>query len=98
MTIGRVLGEEGDLARYGQALALEKVGDGAAKRGIGNVVGAIGFHRQITAGKLMCTLGAGLDASELLGDGKLDSLVVADLEVEVGVVLDTSPIAAVERV
>ena len=42
----------------------------------------IGGDRQIAARELVLALGAGLDAGELVLDGVLDRLVVAELEMQ----------------
>ena len=46
----------------------------------------------------MLALGAGLDAGELVLDGVLDGLVVAELEMQERVVLDRAPVAAEQRI
>ena len=61
-------------------------------------MGAIGRHGQIAAGELVRALRAGLDARELVRNGEVDGLVVADLEMQAGVLLERAPIAAIERV
>ena len=95
VAIRRLLAEQGNLACHGAPLALEVIGHGAAQTGIGDVVGAVGLARQIAAGELVRPLRAGLDPAELVGDGKFDGLVVADLEMEEGVIFQPAPIAAV---
>src|SRR5262245_8492659 len=80
------------------ALALEVVGDGAFKPRIGDEVRRIGVDRQIAAGELVLALRAGLDARQPMLDGELDRLIVADLEMQAGMVLDGAPIAPVEAV
>ena len=81
------------------ALAVEIVGDRAAqKAAIGDPVRRIGRDRQVAARQLVLALGAGLDARQAVLDGVVDRLVVADLEVQAGVVLDGAPVAAVEAV
>ena len=59
---------------------------------------AVGRHGQIAAGKLVRPLRAGLDAAELVRNRKVDGLVVADLEMQMRVLLDRAPIAPEERV
>ena len=58
----------------------------------------IGGDRQVAAGELVLALGAGLDALELVVDGEVDGLVVAELEMQERVVLDGAPVAAEQRV
>src|SRR5262245_19985730 len=91
LAIGRLLGEQGDLPGDLAPLALEVVGDGAAQAGVGNVVRAVGLHRQIAPGELVRALRAGLDASELARDGELDGLVVAGFEMQEGPVFNATP-------
>ena len=59
---------------------------------------AVGRRRQIAAGELVRALRAGLDPREPMRDGEVDGLVVADLEMQEGMLLERAPIAAVERV
>ena len=47
-------------------------------------MGAVGLDGKITAGELVRALGAGFDARELALYGKVDGLVVADLEMQTG--------------
>ena len=80
------------------ALALEKIGDGAAQAQIPDPMGAVGPHRQIAAGKFVLALCACFDAGELVLNGEVDRLVVADLEMKAGMLLERAPIAAVQRI
>ena len=80
------------------ALADQIVRDRPAQPRIGDVVGRMGGHRQVAAGELVLALGAGLDPLELPGDGEIDGLVVAELEMQERVVLDGPPMAAEQRV
>ena len=57
-----------------------------------------GDDRPVTAGQLVLALRAGLDAGEAVGNRIIDGLMVADLEMQEGVILDAAPVAAVERV
>ena len=59
---------------------------------------AIGRNWQVAAGKLVRALRARLDDGEAVLDGKIDGLVIADLEMQAGVLLDRAPIAAEQRV
>src|SRR5882672_11088180 len=94
----RVLHQPFDLALDGRALLLEEVVDGAAEAAVDDPVGREGRDRKIAALNLVVALGAGLDALQAVGDGVVDRLVVAGLEVQEGVALQAAPIAAVERV
>src|SRR5688572_33331283 len=80
------------------ALALEVVGNRPPQRWVGNVMRGVGGGRQITAGQLVLALGAGLHALEPVRNGVVDRLVVAELEVQERVVLERSPVAAIEGV
>src|SRR5262245_37190902 len=64
------------------ALALEEILDRAPQRRIDDVVRRIGRRRHVAARNLVLALGAGLDAGELVLDGVLDGLIVAELEVQ----------------
>ena len=58
-----------------------------AEAGVANPVRRIGARRQIGALQLVRALGAGLDAGQPMGDGEVDGLVLAGLEVQEPVVL-----------
>ena len=77
------------------ALALEIIGDGAPKAGMGDVVSRMGGDGQIAARQLVLALRAGLDPRQTLLDREIDGLMVADLEMQEGVVLDAAPVPAV---
>ena len=46
----------------------------------------------------MLALGTGLDAAQTVTKGKVDGLIIAQLEVQARVMLDTAPVAPEERV
>src|SRR5262245_10534695 len=95
---GRILGE---LLAGGidiGALALEVVGDGASEPRIGDEMRRIGVGRQVAAGEFVLALRPGLDACQPVADGELDGLIVADLEVQAGVVLDRAPVAPIKAI
>src|SRR6185295_17984835 len=98
LAVGRLLAEECDLAGDVGTLAPQVIGDCAAQAGIPDPMGTVGRHRPIPAGELVRALRAGLDARQLMRNGEVDGLVVADLKVQAGMLLERAPIAAVERV
>src|SRR5690606_13316368 len=55
-------------------------------------------YRQITARELVLPLRAGLDRGQAMGNRIVDGLVIAKLEMQGAMVLDASPIAAVNGV
>src|SRR5262245_41183295 len=59
---------------------------------------AVGLDWEIAARELVRPLRARFHPREFPRDGEFDRLVVADLEMEEGVVLDAAPVTAVERV
>jgi hypothetical protein len=65
---------------------------------IGNVVRRPGLHRLIAARQLVLPLRARFHAGEAHGDGRIDGLIIAQLEMQEGLVDQTAPIAAIERV
>src|SRR3979409_2291081 len=73
--------------RHIGALALEEILDRAPQPGIDDVVRGIGGGRQVAARDLVLALGAGLDPAELVLDGVLDRLVIAELEMQKRVLL-----------
>ena len=93
-----VLGQSLALIRDLAPLAFEIVRDGAAKTCVGDVVRRMRRRRHVAARELVRALRAGLDAFEPVRQREIDRLVVADLEMQAGMLLDRAPIAAVERV
>ena len=54
-------------------------------------------HRQIAARQLVFALRAGLDPGQALRDRPVDGLIIAQLEMQEGMILDAAPVAAVKR-
>ena len=98
LSIGAVLGQHLALFLDRAPLLVEVARHRAAQGRIGDPVGTIGGGRQVAAGKLVLALGTGLDPRQLVADGVVDRLVVAELEMQAGVVLDRAPVAAVQAV
>ena len=65
---------------------------------MGDVMHRMGGDGQVAARQLVLALCAGLDPLQPLRKRKIDRLMVADLEMQEGMVLDAAPVAAVERV
>ena len=63
---------------------------------MGDPVGGVGGDGEVAPRELVLALRTGLDDGQLAVDGEIDGLVVADLEMEIGVVLDAAPVAAEE--
>src|SRR3984893_8751452 len=61
-------------------LILQIVGDGTAKRGVGDIMRGIGRDGAVAAQDLVGALGARLDHLQAVLDRVFDRLVVADLE------------------
>jgi hypothetical protein len=72
--------------------------DRPPQRWIGDEMGRMGSDRQVTAGKLVFALSACLNPGELGGDGELDRLLIAKLEMQERVVLGCAPVTPVECV
>src|SRR6516164_4195884 len=90
----RLLGRFPERAEFGEfaagfrdigALSSQVVVDGAAQAGIGNEVCGIGRLGQVAACDLVLALRAGLDVFATAVDRKFDRLIVADLEMQEGV-------------
>lgn len=81
-----------------RALAAQEIGDGLLKALIAQPMQRMGGDRQIAPRQLVLALGAGLDAGQPLRDGPVDGAVIAQLEMQEGVILDAAPIAAVKRI
>src|SRR5580704_8997918 len=80
------------------ALSLEIFVDRPGETLVAYVVRRKGRDRAIASGKLMFSLSASLDAGECARNREFDRLIIADLEMQEGVLLDGPPIAPVERV
>ncbi|MNE52132.1 hypothetical protein D3C80_1467900 [compost metagenome] len=65
---------------------------------MGDVMHGMGGDWKITAGKLVFALGTGFDALQPLGKGEVYGLMIADFEMQEGMILDTAPVTAVERI
>src|SRR5215471_8783779 len=80
------------------ALPPEKIVDCPPQARIGDVVRRIGRCRKIAARNLVLALRSGLHAQELALNGVLDRLVIAELEMQEGMMLDGAPMPSEQRV
>src|SRR3954470_9893665 len=78
--------------RNTSALAFEVIVDGAAQAGIGDEVSGVGGSRQVAACDLVLALRTGFDVRQPAFDGKVDRLIIADLEMQEGMMLDRTPV------
>ncbi len=69
------------------ALALQIVLDRRPQAGMGDVVRGVGDDGLVAARELVLALRSGLDDRELVLDRVIDGLMVADLEMQEGVIL-----------
>src|SRR5580704_517261 len=74
-------------------LAHQVIVDGAAQAGIGDIVRGTSRRRHVAARNLVFALGAGFDPRQLVRDGKIDRLVIAEFEVQKRMMLDGAPVA-----
>src|SRR6476620_5442614 len=81
-SVRRLFAEQRHFAGDRSTLTLEVIGHGAAERRVSDPMDAVGRHRQIAAGDLVRSLGAGLNPGKLVLNSEIDGLVVADLEME----------------
>src|SRR3984957_8292390 len=79
-------------------LVSQIVGDRSRQSRIGEFVRRIGEGRPVAPRELVLPLRARLDAAQSSRESEVDRLIVADLEMQKGPVLDRAPVAAVERV
>src|SRR5438552_4021057 len=93
---GRVLGVEAGLLDHRRLLGLDVRGDRAAELWLADPVGAVRERRRQAALQFVLPLGARLEQRAAAGDGALDELVVAELEVEHLVVVEAAPVAAIK--
>ena len=75
------------------AFMSEVVGDSATKTGVSNVVGGMRCDREVATRQFVFALSPGLDLFKAVNNGKIDGLVIANLEVEEGMVLNTAPVS-----
>src|SRR4029453_10832639 len=92
----RGLAERRYLRSHRGALPLEEILHRAGEAGVADPVRAPGLHRQIAALDLVLALRPGLHALEAMGDGIVDRLVVAGLEMQEAEVAEAAPVAAIE--
>ncbi len=84
-------GSFGEQVAHGLHLApflLQIIGHRPLQARMGEGMNGVGGARQIAAGELVFALCARLDPTQALGDREIDRLVVADLEMQEGVVFD----------
>ena len=74
------------------------MGDRPAQSRVGDPVGRVDGGGQVATRDLVLALGPGLDAATGRGRWRVDGLVIAELEMEEGHVLERAPLAAEERV
>ena len=74
----------------------EEIGHGGGEAGVRQVVHAVRERGVEAAPVLVVAAGAGLEAGEAALDAVLDTLVVADREVQIAHLAKASPVAAVE--
>src|SRR3990170_2200040 len=96
--IGRVGFEGGGHVRHLGTLGLQVARDGGLEARIGKPVERVGSLGQVAARELMRALSAGLDAAKAMGNGVLDRLIIAELEVQARVMLDRAPVAPVQAI
>ena len=85
--------QHGDLPVDLPRLVVEVVSDRIPQALVGDPVRGIGGHGQVAAREFVRPLGTGLDALQSVGDGVVDGPVVAGLEVQEAMLLDTAPVA-----
>src|SRR5271165_3494051 len=95
---GRMFGVKLDRVFDMQPLPSEKIGDRAFEAGIGKVVRRIGRHRPVAARHFMFPLRPRFDPFQAMPQGKINRLIIAYFEMQERVLLDRSPISAVEGV
>src|SRR5580692_10331036 len=91
---GGVRGVFADLDLHRLRFARDEAADRLAEAGVADPVGAVGERRHEAAFELVLPLRAGLEQRLPPGDGPLDELVVAELEVQHLEVGQTAPVAA----
>ena len=94
-----MFGQHGHLRAHAGALLLQEMGDGCvAQSKMCDPVRAFHLHRQIATLNLMLALRSGLDPFQSMGDGEIDRLVIAGLEMQEFEIRAAAPVAAIERV
>ena len=77
----------------GVQIFLNRVG----KTRIADPVQAMRAGGQIATRQLVLALRTGLDPGQAMGNGKVDRPIIAQFEMQAGVMFDTAPIATIER-
>mgnify|MGYP007130804003 CR=1 FL=1 len=90
----KILPDHFDLASF----AFKIIGHSLAQTRMGNVMRRMGGNGPIATRQLVLALRASLDRFQAAFNGKVDGLMVADLEMQEGVVFNTAPVAAKKRV
>ena len=88
MFVGAVTAQHLDRFADLGAFGLEIAGHSGTQSWIGDPMRRVGRDGQVAARQLVFTLSAGFDAGEPFGDREVDGLVVADLEMQAGMVFD----------
>src|SRR5690606_26141357 len=83
------------ILRDAGAFALEEFGNGRPETGVGDEMHRSGLDGFVAARELVAALRARLDAGKAAFDGRVDGLVIAQLEMQEGLVFEAAPIAAV---
>src|SRR5262249_51448912 len=65
---------------------------------VGDEMGGISRVGQVSSGKFMLPLGAGLDPLKSVREGIVDGLVITELKMQKRMVLDGTPVAAKQSV
>ena len=94
MSKRRMFAQHGHLGLHRGAFLFQEMGDCVAQAGMGDPVGALHPHRQIAALDLMLALRPGFDPFQPVGDGEIDRLVIAGLEMQEFEIGAAAPVAA----
>ena len=95
---GIFLGQPVHLALHCRTLLLRGTAPPAREGRVGDVVRGEDGGGQVTPGDLVLALRARLDPRQAAADRQLDRLIVAELEVQEGNILQATPVAAVEAI
>ncbi len=93
----RVLRKQGLVLVNGPAFLLEVFPNGPRQARMGEVVQAVGLHRQIAPRQLVLSLRPGLNPLQLVLNGKIYRLIIAGFEMQEIMVLARPPIAPIKR-
>ena len=89
--------KEGLILIYGPPFLFQVFANGPRQTGVGKMVQAVGFLRQITSRQLVLPLCARLNPLQFMLNGKVYGLIITGFKMQKIMVFDCAPVAPIER-